>query len=469
MSTDPQIDKCQEKLEHRTGNLISFKKDMESLISGINLLKAEIKAQKIPFQVQNVILNKQWQEFSDVQTQIDYLKKKLQFEASIHENLKQICLDLSFDEENLHILRNGSFLKDSDLVMMEKSLGILSDFSSGKYDIDIMEERKAEISEVILRFLKRFVMFLSKIFIESASRSELKVHTDFFNSIKKFRFIYKASKSNQEYYNVLCKSYLRKAMDLYNKEFHSHLSRISELIKDKKGLEIAIETIVRSYICLLESESDFMKLMGIDSDPKEIFSDVDSMIINFIDLFYKRSSYCVLGAISQFLEAENVMTLGSLGEALKKKSGSLNEIFIHQHKISNISFDLVELINHLNAKNINTEFCKKLTNLVFEKAVDPLMNKTMDVGIKNIQIMHCLQDLDKVPKAISLMKQRLTEKVVDAVFTAEDIKSPISNIFGYLDRSKKGLNEMRVLLKEIILENCDEAHRNEAIRVLAKF
>lgn len=458
-----------EEFKKQTNDLRAFKKDLSNLIAGVNMVKEGSKNQRIPFQVQNVTLCKQWNEFSGIQAKIMFLKKKLEFESSVYENLKQICLSISIDEENLHILQNGSFLKDEDLIKMEKSLNLLADFSEGKYDINIITEISSEIANVIVKFLKRFMIFLSKIFIESESRSELKVHSAFYSRIKKYKFIYKASRSNAEYYNILCKAYVRKSIDLYNKEFQSHLDRISGLVNDNKGLEIAIETIVKSYACLLESEEDFMALMGMNSDPKEIFTDVDSMIINFFDMFYKQSSYCVLASISQFMDDEAVVKIGSLGAALNKKCISLNEIFLHQQRSSNLSFDLVELINSLKSRNLNEQLTARLINLAIEKAVNPKLNKSLAEGIKNIQIMHCFLDLDDLPKVISAMKKKLTGQIIATVFSSKEIKSEISNVFGYLNKDRNGLSETKEFLKSAILENCDETNRSEAIRILSKF
>lgn len=469
MKTETLQEQNEDDFRNQTESLINFKKDLKGLVPGITLIKNEASSQKLPHQVQDVILSRQWSEFSKVQNQIFSLKKKLQFETDVYENLKQICFSLTLDEENLHILKNGSFQKDEDLMKMEKSLKLITEFSESKYDINIILDSKKEVSGVIIQFLQRFIVFLSKAFGEPDSKSELKVHTAFYNSIKKFKFIYKASKTNSEYYNVLCKAYIKKSMELYNKEFHSHLNRLSELINDNKSLEIAIETVFKSYICLLESETDFMKLMEIESNSEEIFLDVNVMIISFIDLFYKQTSYCVLATISQFLDDENISKLGLLGTELKKKGQLLNEVFLHQHKSSALSFELIDLINFLKRRKLNIELCDKLTSLVFEKAISSMMNKELGEGIKNLQIMHCLEDKDNLPKILDVMKQRIAKKIIDSVFGSEEMKSGISNVFSYLKKDKNGLGETKSFLREIILENCDDTNRNEVIRILAKF
>ena len=456
--------------EESSKNLKEFKKDLTNLIENIKNVKSKINLENTPFKVQNVIFQKQWEEFEGIQSRLGFLEKKESFEMAVFENLKQICLNLNLDEENLFVLKNGSFKNDTDLIKMEKSLNILTTFSNKKYDIKIIKESEIENSDVFIKFLKRFIIFLSKVFVESDARSELKVHSSFYNSIKKFRFIYKASRSNTEYYAVLCKAYLRKSIDLYNKEFDLHLSRISDLVNDNKGLEMAIETIIKSYICLYESEQDFMNFMEIDSDPKEIFSDVDSMIFDFIDSFYKRSSYCVLATISQFVTEETDPKLGSLGILLNKKCISLNEIFVHQHKSTNISFDLVELINLLKNKNLNVDLYLQLMKLIKEKAISSQMNQNLNESIKNLQIVLCLENFDeKFSKIIEIMKEKLTRKIIKFIFSSNEIKSDISNVFGYLDSSKKGFNEVKTFIKETILENCDDSNRTEAIRIISKF
>ena len=80
-----------------------------------------------------------------------------------------------------------------------------------------------------------------------------------------------------------------------------------------------------------------------------------------------------------------------------------------------------------------------------------------------------LVDLDIQREYVDAMKQRLAQKVIDAVFSSEKLNSGISDVFGCLNRSKGGLMEVRSFLKEIILENCDDSNRSEAIRVLSKF
>lgn len=450
-------------------NLMNFKKDMKTLTTGINIIKNEMVTQKIPHQIQEVTLSRQWEEFSEVQSKIEKLKEKLKFETEVYENLKQICVSLTLDEENLHILKNGSFENDEDLLRMEKSLKIMTDFSESRYSINIIKETKSEISEVVSLFLKRFVIYLSKAFVLPESRSELKVHSSFYNSIKKYKFIYKASKTNSNYYNILCKAYMKKSTDLYNKEFHTHLNRLSELINDNKSLEIAIETIIKSYICLFESENDFMKFMEIDSDPNEVFNDVNKMIINFIDLFYRNSSYCILASLAQFLDEEYLTKLGLLGTELKNKNNMLNEVFIHQRKSLSLSFEMVDLINFLKRNKLNIGFYEELIRITFEKAISTEYNKELNESLINLQILFSLEDDDNLPKIIDVMKKRTSRKVIDFVFSFEHLKVGISNVFGCLKKGRNGFVKIKTFLKEVILENCDDSNRNEAVTILSKF
>ncbi len=103
--------------------------------------------QKLPHQVQDVTLQRQWEEFSDVQSEIEKLKEKLNFETAVYDNLKKICVSLTLDEKNLHILRNGSFENDEHLIKMEKSLRIMTEFSESRFNINIIKETKKEISD----------------------------------------------------------------------------------------------------------------------------------------------------------------------------------------------------------------------------------------------------------------------------------------------------------------------------------
>ncbi|ELA42775.1 uncharacterized protein VICG_00090 [Vittaforma corneae ATCC 50505] len=453
-------------IESKETSCMSFKEDLKTLRPKIDHLKTEIKSQMVPFAVHQVMIGSLSNELEEIKNTVGYLESKLDFEKKVYERTKQILLSLTVDQDNLHILETGSFTDDDDLIKIEKSLSILKEFSRGKCELKIVKEREREILDLLSNFLKRFVMFLSKLFIKSESKNELRVHRSFYEKMMKYKFIYTFSKTNSEYYTVLCVAYTRKSKDLYNEEFENHLNRVSELITDVNSLKFTLDALVMTYESLLECETNFLSLMDISSDIREIFSGVDLMIVDFIDIFFKMSPFCIIIALNLYTTGEFVNRLGSLGQSLKEKKAILEEVFLHQQKSTGLSFEVAGLINELNKMPIKSDFLENLVHAVIKKARK--QNVQLEEGLKNHQIIHSVERLDDKKEIIECMERYLTPKIIDRIFGGRNERSEIKEIFKAVDSQKGGYVEAISFIKKTILENCEEAKRNEYIKILAE-
>lgn len=443
-----------------------FKESLNPFKPKIDNLSNELSLQSIPFSVHQVRIDSLSSELSDVQNTIKYLERKLEFETAIYEKLKKIILSLTADQDKLHILEIGCFTDDNDLVKMEDSLSILSEITNEKYELKILKDRESEVFEIVSNFLKRFLMFLSKLQIKSESKGELQVHSVFYNIMSKFKFIYSFSKSNSEYYTVLCVSYTKKAKNLYGEEFKIHLNRIAELIKDSGTFRYTVRALLLTYSSLLECENNFLKLMDIDCDVKDIFSNADLMIIDFIDIFYKKLQYSVIFLLIAFTTDENIKKLGSLGILLQEKKQALQEIFLHQQHGDTLTFSLGELIRDITNIKVESEFYKKLVNYVCKKAKK--MAKILGNNLKNLQIIFMIKNVDGIQETIDIVKNLLIPKIIERVFGSKNEKDEISGIIKSLASDKDGYSDVLSFIKATVLENCVESKRKEYIEMFSK-
>lgn len=461
MKEESKIEETIEKLE----SLASLKKEISFIKPLIDLLKSEIKSQKTPHSVYQVMIDYLWGDLEEVQKETIHLKEKLKFETEVYERLKQICLSLTFDEENFHILEVGSFTDDEDLVKMEKSLAMLADFSKGEYTLKIIKERETENFQIISKFFKRFLIYISKMFTKSESNAELKVHRSFYEQMSKFKFIYQFSKTSREYFSFLCNAYTKKSMDLYNSEFKIHLNRVSELITGTETLKCAIDSIIMTYQSLLECEINFMNVLGIESTPKDIFLTVDTMIVDFIDIFFNKLPYTVIGSMFQYTSEKYVDRLGSLYDSLMEKRRVFEEIFIHQKKDNPITFEFADLMNSVPDSKFNIEFIEKMTDIVNNNC----KNTRIDIysHLKILQVLYCINKIGNKDELIENSKLILIPKILECVFG--DDKNNIEKLFKSLDSKRPGYTEITKFLNQTIIENTENEKKNELMKDISRY
>lgn len=448
-------------------SLASLKKEISSISPLIDILKSEMKTQKTPHSVYQVMIDCLWGNLEEIQKETIHLKEKLKFETEVYERLKQICLSLTFDEENFHVLEVGSFTNDDDLVKMENSLAMLSGFSKGEYTLKIIKERETENFQIISKFLRRFLIYISKMFTKSESNAELKVHRSFYKQMSKFKFIYQFSKTNREYFGFLCNAYTKKSMDLYNYEFKLHLNRVSELITGAETLVCAIDSIIMTYQSLLECEINFMCVLGIESNPKDIFLTVDTMIVDFIDIFFSKLSYPVMGVMFKYTSKDNKDRLGSLYDSLIEKRMVFEEIFIHQRKNKPMTFEFADLMNSISENESNAGFIDKMTEIV----KDNCKNTRMEACslINTLQILYCINNIANKAELINNLKSILIPKILECAFEDKSDEKNIQKLFKSVDSNRPGYAEITQFINHTIVENAEDENKNELIRNISKY
>lgn len=452
--------------QENLNGLKAFTERFDTLFPSLDLIRQSVTTSRVSFAVYDVMLESLHRELADIQDEVRSLETKLQFETQVYDRLKSICLSLTIDDEYLHALETGVFTSAEDLPKMEKSLSILDSFLSKEYTLRIIREKETEICTIQRTFLKRFVVFLSKLFVQSDSRGELKVHRSFYESMSKYKFIYKFCRTHSDFYRVLCDAYVKQSKSLYMQEFHGHLNRISELITDNQALVFSIESLVRTYGSLLECEQNFMRLMCIDSDPAEIFNSIDLMILDFLDVFFKKSSFCVLVSIRQFCTDSSRERLGSLHESLVGKYQVLEEMYISQLQESTPSFDYSIAVNLLVSTDSDASMIERITRVIYEKLSDKSIYVDAGKAIRSIQILNAIEHEGKTA-VLDIAKKRSTPLVLEVALGNEEWGLP--NLLSFIDTSKPGAEETAAFVKATLLENCGEDKRDSLVNAISKF
>lgn len=461
MATNPN-----QEIDRKIKEYISLREEARTLKPKVNKLLDELKVQMIPFKIHEVIASAMETQFGDTDSIVAQLEEKVDFETKVYEKLKMVVLSLTVDQDKLQILETGSFTDSRDLVEIEKQLSIVSEFSRGEIELDIMKEREAEVMEMISNFMKRFLIFISKLQLATASTGELRMHREFYEIMNKYKFIYKFAESNKEYHSTICLAYVRKSRKLYDHEFKTHLNILTDLVKNVDSLKHAMIILIKSYESLLSAENVFMSGMGIKCDTSDIFAGVDSMIMDFLGIFFKRYPYYILYAVSVYSFQQNGEKLGSLAQMLNNELPGLQELFIHQQRGVEANFETVELINGLYEISDDNKLAGKLITDLREKVKK--MDISVETQIKNLQIIRGVKRAtEEISGSISECEKSLVEKIIGKVFGSKDEAGEVKTLFRALVPEKLGYTEASAFLKQTILENCDKSKQGIFTKIIS--
>lgn len=407
-----------------------------------------LKEKKEPFEIYKIRNDSLNENLEGTGSQASQIQKNIEFEEELIEKLKIILVSANVSEETYKILKNGDFNNTEDLSNMEREINAFFNTVT-EYDIQIVKQAFQELKKVQREFLERFVLFLEKLLVSSESNGELTVHKSLYMNMRKFKFIYKFSKDTG-FYKQLCDAYKKKSKSLYTHEFSSHIRRISELIKDNQSLIFTIDSLFRSYKSLLECEIDFLKLMDIELDIDEIFSNVNLMILDFLDSFFKKSAFCVLISICK---SKDNFALGGFSEMLLDKYKVLEDIFLSTLRETKPTFEYAIFVNLLVA---DPENCNDLLNciklVVYQNIKDKTNNNTLENIIANLQIIYSIKESDTQGISNELRK-RMSPLLLE--YLRGKNKDPV-RLFNHINMNKQGADKTKAVLKEMILENCGE-------------
>lgn len=446
--------------------LNNFVKKYESLIPTMNLLEETTNSNRMYFEVFDVMIKSLSRELEVIQKNVMNLEETINFKTDLYNRLKNICLAATIDQESLHILENGDFDVANDLAKMEKSLSILSQVPENNYNLRITNDKSKEMHEIGRKFLKRFSAYLTKIFIKTESKGELKIHRSFYEIMARFKFIFKFGRTQEDYYRIFSMLYIKKAKSLYVEEFQNHLNRISELINDNQSLSYCIDSLIKTYQALYECELNFMRLIEIDSPAYDVFNSVNVMIMEFLDSFFQKSHFCVLASIYPFTDSKLKSNLGSLYEDILEKYKVFEKIYISKCTDSPPSFEHATTINLLLSDESYKELLEKIKLIVFKKLSDKNEYKKSSKAIKNLQILYSIQ-LSETKKIIETAKNAMIPLIIDKCVEGTDLS--INEFFGYIDSKKPGCDEIKSFIKSIVIENTDAKDKETIKRKLNQF
>lgn len=449
---DALLHKTQEYQEENRHleELNNYIKRFDMLIPAIDLTKKALKETQIPHLVHGAMLDSLHKDLKDIQSKVGQLENEITFKSEVYNQLKNICLSLRIDEDSLHALETGNFDEHDDLVKMENSLNFLGSFKQDEYQLKIVIEKAAKIREIERKLLKRFVVFVSKLFIKSESKGELKVHRQFYEEISKYKFIYQFSRKHEDYYRIICDSYIKKSKSLYTDEFQQHINRITELILDNQSLSFCIDSLIRTYQSLAECEINFLKLMDIDSDVAEIFNQVDVMILEFLDFFFQKSGFCVLISIYQFCNEEYKGRLYSLFNTLLEKYKTLEILYFDKMKENALDFEHAVSMNLLLSDDSYSRLLTRFSKIFYDKLCSKNQYIYLDQSIKNLQIRLAVED-DEQKKSVEF----------------ESDPKEIKSIFKLINPKKLGHDETRAAIEKLLLEHCPTEKRNDLMKIFS--
>ncbi|KAI5172001.1 hypothetical protein PAEPH01_1725 [Pancytospora epiphaga] len=397
-------------------------------------------------------------ELDSIQKKNGIIEERNKNEKTVYEELKNLCVALTVDDEHFKILEEGSFIDFEELGKMEKSINIIGVTDLSKYTIRVVREGRERIQKAQRNFLKRFVGFINKLLVEPEHFGELRVHKSLYQLIYRYKFIYRFGRQFEEFYTVMRNAYENHAMSLYEKEFEKYLRGISDLIDDAGKLSLAIGVLLRSYECLVDSEVNFKRRMDADFSISQIFSNANSVIIEFIGEMFGRSKIVTLTSVGIVLNSSNsdIPEFEKFMDDLKKRYEVLEGLFLKKEKESKVTWGKIADMNAmLGAACLDT-----LKNGLLSSYVERLVIDGKEGGIKeylmNMQALYFIRsDSSLIKNGIERMREGLPQRIIKHVFTTGDECVNVSRALEGLDPERPGYGEITRQLREVILANAE--------------
>lgn len=455
----------------RIASLVQCTAKIPHLYPYIDLLLEETEAIRAHFSVYDVQLTALAEDLREIEAETRALEAKNRCGTAVYERLKGLCIALSLDNEHFRILENGSFSGADDLGRMQRSLDVLSGVALDRYTIRVVREKRDEITQSERNFLKRFVIFLSKLFIRSESTGELRVHRALYASMLRYKFIFAFSRKYEDYYSVLCSAYVTHSKNMYEKEFDNHLDSIEELVDDPQKLQLCIDVLTKSYRSLIECETSFMRDMGIDGSVEPIFKNISSMVIEFIDSMFKKSKLATVistGAILAMPESE-CAHYEEFRKELGRKYRVMEELFFKAERKARIDRPRIEYLNSILASECADSLKEQLEAIYIDALVRDDGEPSVEETIVRLQLLCSITSTgSKLKDAIKKMMTRLPRLVIEFVFSEDDEIASVKKLIGAVDADKSGAAEVLRELRQILLSNANEGDRRRIDRLFSK-
>lgn len=451
-------------------NLKACTKKIPDLYPYIDLVLEQVEDIRKYFSIYDIQLDALAVDLKSIQDKNKHIKDKNEHETAIYNHLKELCLMLTLDKSHFQILENGSFTDLDDLVKMEKSLGILGTVDLSKYSIRIVKEKIHEVTESQRNFLKRFVTFLSKLFIKSESSGELKVHKKLYKSISQYKFIYTFSKKYEDYYSILCSAYATHSKKMYEIEFENHLESIYDMVKDINTLALCFDILTKGYNSLVGCEINFIKDMDIDVSVDVIFKNINTLIIEFVSDMFKKSNLGTLLPIGSILKnpVQNNQIYEKFRDELSKTYEVLEDSYIKKERETSPSMTQVDRLNLTLGSDCAASLKDRFLDVVTVNLIGDIKSAKIDRFIFRLQLLHSIQSTgSKVKDALGAVAEVFPRKVIDYVFSSEQEISNAETLIKMVDMKNAKAADILREIRSIVIENASENKKEEFIRLFA--
>lgn len=454
----------------RITHLQAFAGSVPGIAPYLDLIREETEYIQKIFQVYEIQLGILSEGLDKIQAKNKSLEERSVHEERLFKALRELCIALTLDEEHTQILESASFTDSEEMAKVERALSILADIDLRKYKIRVAQEKCGDILECERRFLKRFVSFLSRLFVRSESTGELCVHRELYNSMVRYKSIYSFSKQFPDYYSVLCSSYAQHAKNLYENEFELHLQSVKPLTTTQSKISISINILLKSYESIASCEFNFLTHMGMNTKTDEIFKNINSIIVNFIAEMASKSSIPVILVIREFLSTDSPQIDGlvKFRNELLERCQLFESHFLKDEESSEINHQTVELINQVGQTPSASEFLNKLTNLYFLKISSNIDKCTAPELVERYSYFLSVEfENGQTEGTASLFNEQLEQKIIEFVFSSNDIAESVTTLIRSVDTNLPGGNKALRSIRHIVLQHAEEKEQPQIEQIFA--
>ncbi|EJW01605.1 hypothetical protein EDEG_03848 [Edhazardia aedis USNM 41457] len=474
-------------------------KNSNEMIQRLEQINVEAHSFLDVYNLHRIQLQTLGNEIENIGLRNKQLKIEIQNATDVLNALEVLIKSVEIKKEHFDTLNDPNF---HELANIRISLMILKEFNT-ELNIKIVSEQREKISTTIKMFLKKFILYLERIFetYENESTGELKIHSKIYDELKKLEFIINFCKhDHKDKFIIITQKYLNFAKNLYEAQFENHLGIILKALKRYTSpilgtkMPDIIQVLLESFSILIRSENAFVRRIFFDKKEfindfiKNMFSDVSDIILDFLRDCFKNSKIITISSIFRNKD----LTINFEGEK--------NEFYLFfQEKLSKLHLEFEqEYLNSIDIIWKNQSKQKTVTTVVSElinnKSSRPFTKNVVDYLIRKIKdlqrdtkgkIEFCLYRLkfifdirnigEYALSETNIIEKELTEElekeVVSYVLCAEEkkIKSKLKNIRALIKEISKDDESYRLYCEVIIKEILYKSISNEQLEAVNSF
>jgi len=456
-------------------NLENSVHKFESLSSYFNLIKDKISNIDINAELYNVKLERLANEMKDIEDKNTKLENEILYQTSIYETLKDLLIKLEIKEEHFINLETESFTGEG-LIKIEEAVEALENFFVTDFTIRVVTEKQQRVNATLIMFYNRFINFISNLLKNDKSTEDFKVHSELYQKLERYKYLYKMSERYDKIYAKLCNLYVDHARIKYERELVLYLKKLYDLNIEsttKSNLEQSVQTVLETYQYILKVENNFLCSMNIKTDLENIFTKENQMIYNFFkDLYnkYNIEIICYLNnnikdtskdiELYKKFQDELIILVGKLKKNFLQNEAELKdaekgvERFEKYVKLSDME-DFNNILLRINISRIKRNLDKAdIFNVI---AIKRLFDKLQDIYECNCEEYH---------DAIKESDKKLEKTVIDYVFEDGDEIEQIKKIQTNIKGTKIFVKKIKSQIFDIIKSNLKDDKKKLAKDIL---